>query len=644
MADTGVMVASRLSRMAHCQARAAAVAVLVPMLLAVAGAPASATTNPSPPGATVAAQALDRARGLNFDGLRRGRSDGPCARKYEMVLSSGEVLCTHGPDAAPAGVDVSEPAPVPMVPQEGPVTALSTVSCEGDGTSGNRVQLVYARAAGVADRYATMLPSFRQWAARIDDMVNASAAETGGSRHVRYVHNANCEPTVLNVTLTAAGDDTLGSTIDELRAQGHNRSDRKYLVWVDANVYCGIAQVYNDDRPGQENYNNGPSSIAGMVARVDTGCWGSTNLVEAHELFHTLGSVQPGAPNATPGGHCTDENDRMCYSDAQGVTTRLVCPSTGAESRLDCNHDDYFSTNPPAGSWLATHWNTADSSFLAKGGAAPSPPPAATRNDFDGNGTTDVAVYRPSAGHWYVKDGNPGLHVWGASGDLNVPADYTGDGKVDVAIYRPSTGQWFLKDVPSGFAAWGQKGDIPVPADYDGNGTANLAVFRPSTGEWFIKDVAAGYATWGQDGDIPVPADYDGNGSAEIAVFRPSNGGWYVKGGVSVTWGAKGDVPLPGDYDGDGDAEAAVFRPSNGAWYVHGTAGVTWWGAKGDVPVPGDYDGNGTLDKAVFRSSNGTWYVHGSSAPPAVWGGSQDLPTVVSNTVFGLLGLLDLIL
>jgi hypothetical protein len=108
-----------------------------------------------------------------------------------------------------------------------------------------------------------------------------------------------------------------------------------------------------------------------MVARVDAACWGKANSVEAHELVHTLGAVQGGAPNATASGHCTDDYDRMCYPDAVGVTTRVACASTSHENRLDCNHDDYFSTAPVAGSWLASHWNTANSAFLSATGTVP---------------------------------------------------------------------------------------------------------------------------------------------------------------------------------------------------------------------------------------------------------------------------------
>jgi hypothetical protein len=60
----------------------------------------------------------------------------------------------------------------------------------------------------------------------------------------------------------------------------------------------------------------------------------------------------------------------MCYQDAPNVVLSYPCPAD--QPSYDCNHDDYFSTNPPAGSWLATHWNAANNSFLE---VAPAPTP-----------------------------------------------------------------------------------------------------------------------------------------------------------------------------------------------------------------------------------------------------------------------------
>lgn len=313
----------------------------------------------------------DPARGLVFEGLQR--DPGACSNAFRLVSSRGGVGCSHGPDAAPAGVDVRQRRhPDPIVS----AAATAVVQCYGTGSDGFRVQLIYAHASNVADRFSQYQASFAQWAAAADGVFNASAAETGATRHVRFVTNSSCAPVVDDVTLSTSGDDNLNNTINELRAKGYTRTDRKYLVWVDANVYCGIAQVYNDDSAAQTNLSNGSTRVSGEFARVDNGCWGAAGQsVEAHELMHTLGGVQTTAPHATKYSHCWDESDRMCYADGSGSVMKQICP-TSHENVFDCNHDDYFfAGSPPSGNYLATHWNVANSAFLAgTNGAAPAPP------------------------------------------------------------------------------------------------------------------------------------------------------------------------------------------------------------------------------------------------------------------------------
>jgi hypothetical protein len=242
-------------------------------------------------------------------------------------------------------------------------------------------------------------------------------------------------------------------------------------------------------------------------------------------------------------------------------------------------------------------------------------------HDFTGNGESDVSVFRPSNGRWYIK-GIPSS-VWGKSGDIPVNGDYNGDGTTDVAIWRPSNGRWYIKDI--GGVVWGASGDIPVPGNYDGDvdGTTDIAVWRPSNGRWYISGV--GGSIWGTEGDIPVPGDYNGDGMTEIAVWRPSNGRWYIKGVGGSVWGMDGDIPVPGDYNGDGTTDIAVWRPSNGKWYIKGVS-ASIWGTAGDIPAPGDYNGDGIADIAIWRPSNGRWYIKGIGN--YIWGMLGDIPLV----------------
>jgi hypothetical protein len=561
-------------------------------------------------------------KGLVYDGLTVATNP-LCHNAFKLRLVD---VCTHGPDASPAGLNVAED----VAPQQ---RAESTpgIACVGDGTSGKRVQVLYVHASDVVDRYATYLASFKVWAAQTDTIYSASAAETGGYRRIRFVHDASCDLSVLDVSVSPTGDDTFNNTVNELSAKGYNLATRKYMLFVDANVYCGIGGIWGDDSPGAANWNNTTTSYG----RTDAGCWSGD--VPAHELMHNLGGVQLSAPHTSGGYHCTDEYDRMCYSDTPNFPVmQILCPDVDHDLRLDCNHDDYFNTAPATGSYLATHWDASNSEWLLT--SPPAPPPAFNwaanpSVDFDGDRITDLgALYRglsPSDSLWFglsSSGGSPFQIFFGQTSDVPVPGDYDGDGRTDAVIFRPSTGLWYG---PRTGAAQiviqttvGQAGDIPVPGDYDGDGITDPAVYRPSTGMFFAVLSGGGTksSTFGGPNDVPVPRDYDGDGKTDFAIYRANASGglglWYAPlsgGGVyQIYFGAPGDVPVPGDYNGDRKAEAVIFREATGLWYgpYNGAAGLFQLslGGSGDVPVPGYYDNNTTLDPAVYHKANGLWF------------------------------------
>lgn len=221
--------------------------------------------------------------------------------------------------------------------------------------------------------------------------------------------------------------------------------------------------------------------------------------------------------------------------------------------------------------------------------------------------------------HWYFKwHSNTVLHhAFGLENDKLVPADYDGDGVSDMSVYR--NGDWYIEGSSFGLSInrWGLGIDTPVPADYDGDGKDDLAVYR--SGQWHILGSQSGYVLYnvGTANDKPVPADYDGDGKADMAVFNA--GTWTIRssaGGVTsnVSFGQSGDLTLPGDYNGDGRADLAVYRPSNGTWYITHPVDnpaqnfyAIQFGISTDKPVPADYDSDGKMDVAVFRS--GTWWI-----------------------------------
>jgi hypothetical protein len=261
--------------------------------------------------------------------------------------------------------------------------------------------------------------------------------------------------------------------------------------------------------------------------------------------------------------------------------------------------------------------------------------------DYDGDGVTDIAVWRPVEANWYILPSSGGRMIvrqLGKEGDRPVPADYDGDGLTDLATYRPSDGIWRIlnREGVTAEYQWGIADDQPVPADYDGDGRTDLAVFRQKDGTWRYLESSnpvrnSGVVIqWGMAGDVPAPGDYDGDNLANIAVFRPADGTWYIRNAnASYTgqqWGLSDDKPVPADYDGDERIDVAVFRNNQGdfnsvgntAWYILGSndKGLigAQWGIASDIAVPGDYDGDRKADVTVYRPSTGDWFIRESSA------------------------------
>jgi hypothetical protein len=270
-----------------------------------------------------------------------------------------------------------------------------------------------------------------------------------------------------------------------------------------------------------------------------------------------------------------------------------------------------------------------------------------TAFDFDGDGKTDIGIFRPSAGEWWVSrssDSSVLAAQFGSSADVIAPADFTGDGKTDIAFFRPATSTWYIlrsEDFSFYGFQFGASTDVPAPADYDGDGKADPAVYR--AGEWYIlrsSDSGVTSSTFGVAGDKPVPSDYDGDGKADIGIYRPNGatgGEWWIMrstaGLFAAPFGTAEDKTVVGDWTGDGKADCAFFRPSTGYWYILRSEDQSYYGfpfgtLTGDSPAPGDYDGDGKFDAGILRQPGAQWYVNKSSGGviSLTFGSAGDVP------------------
>lgn len=322
---------------------------------------------------------------------------------YNVQGAGGRMLHTHGPDPLPSQRGGSR-ALYDAVPTRPPV-------CVADPANDYHQKILYAFVTGEPNDSAAAIPEIRTIVQQLNHLLNVAALESSDSATTAD-YKVACVSGVIDVEVLETGDTSLAGIQAAAATAGFNRPKVDYSIFLDAPAvdYCGIGDFYTDETLSVNNANNNPTG-AGPSYAVTHGrpgapagsgnCWPTTT--PQHENGHNQGAVQGldgpnavGAPHSTgSGGHCSQDNDVMCYDD-DGDPTTYPMTSDCATEKFDCEYDDYFDAAPESGEYLEIHWNIGSplNRFIQFGVAVPEVRIAANVVVQESAGSAVVTVQR----------------------------------------------------------------------------------------------------------------------------------------------------------------------------------------------------------------------------------------------------------
>ena len=282
--------------------------------------------------------------------------------------------------------------------------------------------------------------------------------------------------------------------------------------------------------------------------------------------------------------------------------------------------------------------------------AAPTPGPL--KDDFDGDGRSDLLWRHSVSGEdylWFMNGTQIGTHGptdtladqdWKVSG----VGDFNGDAKADIVWRNTATdrvdvwlmdGTTVLASAPV-FTLSDPNWKIVGTGDFDGDGSSDILWRNAATGEnylWFMQGTtlasSGGTLTLSDlDWKVVGTADFNGDAKADIAWRNAATGQVYVwlmdgaaitsSGSVFTLADPNWQVAGTGDFNGNGRSDLLWRNSVTGevyVWFMNGTAIAssasvfTLADQAWQIAGTGDYDGNDKADIVWRNASTGEVYV-----------------------------------
>jgi peptidyl-Asp metalloendopeptidase len=350
-----------------------------------------------------------------------------------------------------------EGEPIPVYLPAGRTVPDFGITAPDDGSIFD-VMVVYTPAARAAAGGITAMNALINLAAA---ETNTAYARSGVFSRLRVVHGEEVAYTESGDFFTDLGRLTNPSDgfMDNVHALRNAHGADLVSLIVEGTSLCGIAWLMTTQSNAFEAF------AFSVVARICA----TGNYTFGHELGHNMG-LQHDRADAPADGVFPFSHGYVDilhnFRDIMGTQTSCVtCVRIQNFSNPNVTFNG-FPTGVPQGSPQsadAAASLNATAFTVANWRAQIDNPLVAV--DFDGDGRSDIAVYRN--GDWFIhrsSDGGVTAVGWGIAQDTPVPADYDGDGKTDIAVYR--NGGWYILRSSDRVVTYvqlgGTAGDIPL--------------------------------------------------------------------------------------------------------------------------------------------------------------------------------------